>query len=183
MGKEEDEIEDYGDIEKLILLIAKNHKKGLKPTRLQKLTLIITSVLTGSTKKLQEAYGAYFFGGFSDDVEESANVLSEEGYLEYVKDEGYIITEEGKELAEKIAKKYPDKDKIIKEIATNLEDLSDKEILALTYSLFPELTKNSVIKDTPYVKKTKNVYTVKIKEKELREILRHLREEGEPNAK
>ena len=179
----EDEIEDYGDVEKLILLIAKHHKKGLKPTRLQKLTLVITAVLTGSTKKLQDAYGAYFFGGFSDDVEESANVLSEEGYLEYIKDEGYVITQEGKELTEKIAKKYPDKDKIIRKITTNLEDLSDKEILALTYSLFPQLTKNSVIKDMPYVRKTKNVYTVKIKEKELREILGNLEKEGKSHAK
>ena len=183
MGKDDDEIDDYGDIEKLVLLIAKHHKKGLKPTRLQKLTLVITAVLTGNTKKLQDTYGAYFFGGFSDDVEESANVLSEEGYLEYVKDKGYRITKEGYELAEKITKKYPDKDKIIGEITTNLEDLSDKEMLALTYSLFPELTKNSVIKDTPYVKKTKNVYTVKIKEKELKEILKSLKEDGKLHAK
>ena len=171
--KAELEIEMLNDLsatDKLVLLLTKYHRY-IKPTRLQKIALIVYSILEKKVPK--DKYGAYFFGGFSDEIEESADALKEEGLIEYIPKKGFILTSEGKELSELIEKTSKNKEniEIVRKIVESLKDLSDGEIVALTYTLFPELTTKSVIKDTPEIKKMKNMYLVKIKKEELSELL------------
>lgn len=138
-------IKEYGDIEKLILIITKYHGDWLKAGRLQKYILLSSAVLVGNTNKLKEIYGECFCG-LSDDVEESARVLSEEGYLVYVKGKGYKITNDGEKLVSVIEQEYSAKSKTIEIMITYLKNLSDKNLRDTVYFLFPELL-NEVSKE------------------------------------
>ncbi len=178
MSKSEGELlNDLTGTDKLVLLLTKYHGH-IKPTRLQKIALVIYSIL--EKKVPTDKYGAYFFGGFSDEIEESTEDLKEEGLVEYIPGKGFTLTSEGKKISELIEKTSKNKGniEIVRKVVESLKDLSDKEIVALTYSLFPELTKKSVIKDTPEIKKTKNMYIVKIKKEELSEILNNTSGDG-----
>jgi hypothetical protein len=124
------------------LLIA--HSGEIKSTRLQKLSLIVKALLDG---KVPDTHGAYFFGGFSDDVDEGIESMRSEGYLLYDSGKGYRLTEDGKGLLAILTIKEFRLDDTVKKVTSMFGNLTDKQVTALTYKLFPELTTNSVIKE------------------------------------
>ena len=141
----EDDVEFMNKYDWLTLLILKYGKS--KVTRLQKLALILNSILEGRTPS---SHGPYFFGGFSDDIESSLSRLSESGIIKKVGSE-YAITEYGKIVLKYLEENPPNEFKKMKNIADvvlpMLSTLSDQEVVDLTYLLFPELTTQSVIKE------------------------------------
>ncbi len=136
-------IDELSDAEKISLLLIGETSK-IKSTRLQKLALIVHSLKKG---KIEIEHGAYLFGGFSDDVEEGVESLRSEGYLEYKNNEGYSLTKDGKKIFEALEKKDSEIYSITQQVVKMFNNLSDRQVTAITYKLFPELTTNSIIKE------------------------------------
>lgn len=135
-------LEDLSPTEKLILMVV-NHSGNLKSTRLQKLSLIIKAIFEGRTPV---SHGAYYFGGFSDDVEEGSSSLRDEGIVALDPREGYTLSQDGRELVELVSGEDPKQDSLVQSIVQKFSRFSDRELTALTYVLFPELAEKSVIK-------------------------------------
>lgn len=136
-------VEDLSPTEKLVILIVANSNK-IKNTRLQKLSLIIKATLEGKTP---ESHGAYFFGGFSDEVEEGASALKDEGLLQHEPKEGFSLSSDGEKIAKFIEEISPYESKLVSSIVDKFKSFSDSKLTAFTYVLFPELTSESVIKE------------------------------------
>ena len=136
-------IEDMSDSDKIVLLTIAN-SPNIKSTRLQKLALIIKAALDG---KVESSHGAYLFGGFSDDIDESVNSLRSEGFLTYQNGNGFSVNEDGKKLFQLLSVEYNKLESKVREVVEMVENLSDKQVTALTYKLFPQLTGNSIIKE------------------------------------
>ena len=136
-------VKDLSLTEKLVILIVANSKK-IKNTRLQKLSLIIKATLEGKTP---ESHGAYFLGGFSDEVEEGASALKDEGLLQHEPKEGFSLSPDGKKIAKIIEETSSKESKLVSSIVEKFQSFSDSKLTAFTYVLFPELTSESVIKE------------------------------------
>ena len=80
-------IEEMSESDKIVLSIIAN-SPYIKSTRLQKIALITKAALDG---KVELTHGAYLFGGFSDDVDESVNSLRSEGFLVYQNGNGFSV--------------------------------------------------------------------------------------------
>ena len=131
------------NVDKIVLITIANSGK-IKSTRLQKLTLIIKAVYDGKI----DLHKPYLFGGFSDEVDESVKSLRSEGFLIY--ENGFRINEDGEELYKALLSEEHELDqidRIAKYVIKIMEGLSDNQVTAITYKLFPALTKNSIIKD------------------------------------
>jgi uncharacterized protein YwgA len=135
-----DFITEMSEVDKIVLITIANSGK-IKSTRLQKLTLIIKAVYDGKI----DLHKPYLFGGFSDEVDESVNSLRSEGFLIY--ENGFRINEDGEKLYKALLSEEHELDQIAKYVIKMMEGLSDKQVTAITYKLFPALTKNSIIKD------------------------------------
>lgn len=136
-------VEELSPTEKLVILIVADSNK-IKNTRLQKLSLIIKAALEG---KMPESHGAYFFGGFSDEVEEGACALRDEGLLQHEPKNGFSLSPDGKKIAKFIEEISPADSKLVNDIVERFKSFSDSKLTAFTYVLFPELTSESVIKE------------------------------------
>lgn len=136
-------IDDMSESDKIVLSIIAN-SPNIKSTRLQKIALIVKAALDG---KVESTHGAHLFGGFSDDIDESVNSLRSEGFLVYHNGNGFSINEDGKMLFQLLLKKEGSLESKVKEVVDLVDSLSDKQVTALTYKLFPQLTGNSLIKD------------------------------------
>jgi len=169
------EMEDLTFFDKLVLWLLAHGEKS-RATRLQKMGLIVNSVIEGKTPS---SHGPYNFGGFSDEIEGAIIDLSEEGL---VKNEAgiYRLTTHGKEILEQLQSSKDQESKRIKgvseTITQGLRRLPDKDVTALTYVLFPELAKDSMIrKDVerriPAVCRELNI--VEFKRSELKNFLSH----------
>lgn len=142
----EEDAEEASFFDKLVLLVLKHEDGKSRATRIQKFGLIVNSVYEGKTPS---SHGAFYFGGFSDNIEESINQLIENGIIKYEHNQ-YILTDYGKEVLKYLERKgEPDFQKL-KRIADTilpaLKNLSDRDLIKLTYLLFPELTSKSLIK-------------------------------------
>jgi len=141
----EDDVEYMNKSDWLTLLILKYRKS--RATRLHKVALILNSVLEGKTPS---SHGPHFFGGFSDDLESSLSRLAESGIIKKVGSE-YMLTKYGEKVLGYLERNPPDEFEKLKIIASkllpSLNELSDEDIVDLTYLLFPELTTNSVIRE------------------------------------
>jgi len=136
-------VEAASEPEKETLLII-GHTGEIKSTKLQKISLIVKAAMDG---KVPTTHGAYLFGGYSDDVEEAAEGMRSEGFLAYESGKGFSLTQDGKDIFELLSKKEPKMNETVRQVIEMLRGLSDKQITAITYKLFPEFTKNSIIKD------------------------------------
>lgn len=134
---------DLSLTEKLVVLIVANSKK-IKNTRLQKLSLIVKATLEGKTP---ESHGAYFFGGFSDEVEEGASALKDEGLLQHETKEGFSLSLDGQRIAKIIEETSPKESELVRSIVHKFQSFNDSKLTAFTYVLFPELTNESIIKE------------------------------------
>ncbi len=152
---------DLSDDELLIIsLIGLSGK--IKSTRLQKLSLLSKAIMEG---KVPSTHNAYYFGAFSDEIEEDAGQLREEGFLKFDEVNGFTLSDDGKKAMEEFERSNPKlvekMDKLIKAVS----ELNDKKLIALTYALFPQLTKNSLIKE-----KISKIPVVKISFSQLQEL-------------
>jgi hypothetical protein len=136
-------IEDMSESDKIVLLTIAN-SPNIKSTRLQKVALIIKAALDG---KVESSHGAYLFGGFSDDIDESVNSLRSEGFLTYQNGIGFNVNEDGQKLFQSLSVEESKLENKVKEVIKFVDNLSDKQVTALTYKLFPQLTGNSIIKE------------------------------------
>lgn len=160
MENEYDEfLETTSEPEKIAILLI-GYDGEVKATRLQKMALITKALLEG---KVPDTHGAHFFGGYSDDIDEGAESLRTEGFLQYGAGKGFSLTPDGKEVFKRISKGDKTLNDVAEKVAKMLKGLPDKEVTAITYKLFPELTKNSVIKEEMNrLGKNVNVETFKI---------------------
>jgi uncharacterized protein YwgA len=139
------EMEDLTFFDKLVLWLLAHGEKS-RATRLQKMGLIVNSIIEGKTPS---SHGPHNFGGFSDEIEGAIIDLSEEGL---VKSEGgiYRLTAYGKEILEQLQSSKDQESNKIKgaseTITQGLRKLTDRDVTALTYVLFPELAKDSIIR-------------------------------------
>ena len=129
-------VKDLSLTEKLVILIVANSKK-IKNTRLQKLSLIIKATLEGKTP---ESHGAYFFGGFSDEVEEGASALKDEGLLQHEPKEGFSLSPDGEKIAKIIEETSSKESKLVSSIVKKFQSFSDSKLTAFTYVLFPAIS-------------------------------------------
>ncbi len=115
-------------------------------TRLQKIALLYSKAYNADT----DSYGAYLFGGYSDEVDESSDSLVDKGIIQETT-RGYVITGYGQKLKVLLSKGLEDSDDLIHGIPNlkkSVSRLSDKSIVGLTYHFFKETTVNSTIKDS-----------------------------------
>ena len=112
----------------------------VEKTRLQKLSLMFDMIYDDKA----EEHGAYRCG-YSDDIDESAQNLVASGSLKesYA---GYSVTDYGKEVLEILKTTDSGKYEDMKKILNAFKRVKDREIVGITYHLYPEYTKNSTIK-------------------------------------
>lgn len=140
-------LEEYLDIasepEKIAILFL-GYSDEVKSTRLQKMVLVAKAILEG---KVPASHGAYMFGGYSDDIDEGTETLRSEGFLSYGAGKGFYLSNDGKKLFEYLKEKETKLNDTVQKVSEMFKGLSDKQVTAITYKLFPQLTKNSVIKE------------------------------------
>lgn len=135
--------DEISDSDILVILIMDEEKSILK-TRLQKLSLLYHE-LYDSDENITDHH-AYFFGGYSDDIDESAINLTDMGILEEGRD-GYSLTEYGRKLRRYILDEYEDVTQIdrVDNIKKAVESIPDKNLVGLTYHFYGESARNSTI--------------------------------------
>ena len=143
--KEED-AEDISDdrSSKEVLFIIGCSDKPVRKTRLQKLALLYDALYGGQNGSDR---GAYFFGGFSDNIEEAAETMADDMILSEG-EKGYRLTGYGEEIFGMLKKKDPAFYGEMAAIAGSTENVPDSCIVAMTYRYYPELAENSLIKDS-----------------------------------
>ena len=137
------DFDEISDTEILVLLMMDNGKSILK-TRLQKLSLLYHE-LYDSDKNTTDHH-AYFFGGYSDDIDESATNLTDMGILEEGRN-GYSLTDYGVKLRQFILDEYDDVCQIdrVSKIKRAVSSIPDRNLVGLTYHFYGESAKNSTI--------------------------------------
>ena len=125
---------DLSDDELLIIsLIGLSGK--IKSTRLQKLSLLSKAIMEG---KAPSTHNAYYFGAFSDEIEEDADQLREEGFLKYDEENGFTLSDDGKKTMEEFKRSNPRLVEKLDKVVKAVSELNDKKLIALTYALFPQ---------------------------------------------
>lgn len=134
-----DEIEDQ-ECDKLVLSIVGCREKPMLKTRIQKEALIFNQVYSSG-----KSHAAYYFGGYSDDIDESYSSLVEIGLMKN-DSSGFVLTEFGKVILRNIeqgeGKSFVDR---VKNIEGSIHSIDDKALVAITYQVFPDLAKKSTI--------------------------------------
>lgn len=163
----EDDLEEFAEIisepEKLAILFI-GYSNEVKSTRLQKMVLVAKAILEG---KVPTTHGAYLFGGYSDDIDEGTETLRSEGFLSYESGKGFYLSDDGNKIFEYLKKKETKLNDTVRQVSEMFKGLSDKQVTAITYKLFPQLTENSVIKEEmEKIGKNINIETFKLKIKQ-----------------
>ncbi len=150
------DFDELSDSEVLVLLIIDEEKPILK-TRLQKLSLIYHELYDSDTNTTD--HHAYFFGGYSDDIDEAATNLTDKGILDEGKN-GYSLTEYGIKLRQFFLKEYEDIEQIdrICKIKKAVSQIPDRNLVGLTYHFYGESAKNSTIKQSVEKLNSNSVY-------------------------
>ncbi len=140
------DFDDLSDSEILVLLMMNENSPILK-TRLQKLSLLYHE-LYDSDKNTTDHH-AYFFGGYSDDIDESAVNLADMGILVEGKN-GYSLTEYGVKLRQYVLDEYEDIEEIkrVDNIKKAVLKIPYRNLVGLTYHFYEESAMNSTIKQS-----------------------------------
>ena len=127
--------------------------KPVLKTRLQKITLLFEEIY--NTNVSENGHSAYFFGGYSDEIDESAMSLTSAGIIDETS-RGYVLTDYGKKLKE-YSEKYiiSDKDETgmtiirgIRNIVKSLNKIPDRNVVGLTYHYYKDTAVRSTIKES-----------------------------------
>ena len=121
------------------LLILAIGDKGNRSTKIHKIVLVLSKLLNIQTDT--EAYQ-----GYSETVAERLNSRSELPFFVKV-NRMYKLTEQGKELYYKLLEQLSTKNREdIVNVLDTLHKMSNENLIALTYFLYPETTEKSTIK-------------------------------------
>lgn len=142
MGEASEIFDDLTNIEKSVIEII-GYSEKIKPTRLQKLSLLVGVVIE---RDLPKTHSPYFFGAFSDEVDESAEGMREEGILRYEEGSGYFLSRTGYNVFDLIRRSDKETDLRIRGVIGMFSHLPDRQVTALTYALYPEFAGESLIK-------------------------------------
>lgn len=137
--------EDLSDTDALVILIVDSNP--VMKTRLQKLSLLYDR-LYNKTCSITD-HNAYFFGGYSDDIEESAVNLVDSGILKEDR-QGYSLTDYGLKLKKfiKDEKTLDSELKNIDNLKFALSEVPDRNVIGLTYHFYEDTAINSTIKNS-----------------------------------
>jgi len=128
----------FDDLDYLIILAIGD--KGNKSMKIQKIVLVLSKLLN-----IQTDTEAYYFGGYSEIVAERLNSRSKTQFFVKI-DNKYKLTEQGKELYYKLLEQLRAKNRedVVKVLDT-LHKMSNENLIALTYFLYPETTEKSTV--------------------------------------
>ena len=128
------------DLDYLIILAIGD--KVNKSTKIHKIVLVLSTLLN-----IQMDTEAYQFGGYSETVAERLNSRSKTQFFVKI-DNKYKLTEQGKELYYKLLEQLRAKNRedVVKVLDT-LHKMSNENLIALAYFLYPETTEKSTVKD------------------------------------
>ena len=122
-------------------------------TRLQKITLLFEEIY--DTHGPEKKHGAYFFGGYSDEIDESATTLTSAGIIDETR-HGYVLTDYGrklKEYSEKCIENDGDETGMtiihgIRNIVRSLNKIPDRNVVGLTYYYYEDTAVRYTIKES-----------------------------------
>jgi len=134
-----DILQTLDDLDVAIILAIGDSK--LNHTKIQKIALILSEILGIKTDAV-----AYDYGGFSETIMEK---LQSDFSSDIIRKEtgAYALTKTGKKLYRILTKIVEKKYNISEDLLSALRTMNNKELVALTYHLFPEYTEKSLIKD------------------------------------
>ena len=150
-------------------------------TRLQKITLLFEEMY--GILKPEAMHSAYFFGGYSDEIDESATGLTSAGIIDETS-HGYVLTDYGKKLkeyAERCIENDGDEAGMtiiqgIRNIVRSLKEIPDRNVVGLTYHYYKDTAVRSTIKESVDLLNEKAVYNGKklddLNKDEFEDILR-----------
>jgi thiamine kinase-like enzyme len=144
------------DLDCLVILAIGD--KGNKSTKIHKMVIILSKLL--NIQMDTEAYQ-----GYSETVAERLNSRSETQFFVKI-DNKYKLTEQGKELYYELLEQLRAKNRDdVVALLNALSRMSNKNLLALTYFLYPETTEKSTTED------------------DINKIIQSLKEKGKKNFK
>lgn len=150
-------------------------------TRLQKITLLFEEMY--GILKPEAMHSAYFFGGYSDEIDESATGLTSAGIIDETS-RGYVLTDYGRRLreyAERCIDNEGDETGMtviggIRNIVRSLNGIPDRNVVGLTYQYYQDTAVRPEIKESVDLLNEKAVYNGKrlddIDKDEFEDILR-----------
>ena len=125
----------------------------VRKTRLQKTTLLFDEVF--GVGDSPSDHSAYFFGGYSDNIDESAVSLTSAGILDET-EEGYQLSTYGKQLREYATERIlnggdPEEKEIVDgmpKIVESISEIPDRYVVGLTYQYYEETAVKSTIRES-----------------------------------
>lgn len=137
------------DLRILTLMISAYKGKIENKMRLHKIVFLI-SKNHPELEKFAD-FEAYYYGPYSESIESALDYLVSNGFLEEINKgksrKSYIVTPQGKKIADKLIKEFPEVYSEISELYKVIDILTDDELLALVYFSYPEYAKESKIYD------------------------------------
>lgn len=145
------DFQDLSDSDLAVMFTIEN--KPVLKTRLQKITLLFEEIY--DTQGPETGHSAYFFGGYSDEIDESATTLTSAGIIDETS-HGYVLTDYGrklKEYSEKCIEDDGDKTGMtiiqgIRNIVKSLNRVPDRNVVGLTYHYYQDTAVRSTIKES-----------------------------------
>ena len=143
MGIKEKILEDGDELHKFIILLANANGESIKGRlKLQKMMYLLSDKI--EEIKEQSSYDADNYGPYSEVVDEEEQYLEQIGVLTSSPGE-IALTKTGKEIAQEMSKNEDEKIlKVLNEYKKFLNDMTSNELLAYTYSAYPDMTEESV---------------------------------------
>ena len=167
----------------LTVLFAIGDEPILK-TRLQKIALLFDEM--NDSHGLETERGLRFFGGYSDEIDESTITLTSAGIIDETSHR-YVMTDYGKKLkeyTERCIKNDRDETGItiirgIRNIVRSLDGIPDKNVVGLTYRYYPDTAARSAIKESVDILNRTAIYNGKSLSKMPREEFEDILRRGE----
>lgn len=146
------DIEDYSDVMLIatILVGTSSTKKIDDIIRLHKMAFLMDKIMADEDLDDDLDFGPDKLGPFSENLEDSVNMLSNWGIFEsseHGNSKTTALTEEGTELLDLIKEKYPGTVQLGQKLNEDLDNFSTGEIVKMIYRLYPSQTVNSLIKN------------------------------------
>jgi len=118
-------------------------------TRLQKLAFLLAKSLPDRAVDEELAFIPWSFGPYSENLNDLVELLGKEGYIDVGErpTRYYSLTAKGRDAAEAIRKHSPAVFALSKEIIDTAGELSQRNLIALVYELYPDFSKESTIQE------------------------------------
>ena len=150
MTSEQDLIDsDYDSLSDsdIIVMLILDGDTSVSKTRLQKTSLLYRKLNKKTTDVTD--FDVDLFGGYFDDIDESATNLTDMGILKEDR-YGYSLTEYGRNLHRFILDEYDDMDQIkrIENIKSATALIPDRNLVGLSYHFYKEIAVSSAIRES-----------------------------------